>query len=204
MQTFKNIIFDLGGIFMELDYMLTEKAFVDLGVTNFSDLYTQHHANPVFEKLETGEIEPAEFYDVIRNVSGLDLTDDQIKNAWNAMLLTFHPEKLEWLENIKSKYNIYLFSNTNQVHYDCFQEIFYKVTGHNNFDNYFIKAYYSHTLGLRKPYPGAFVEIMKRENLKPEETLFIDDTPKNVEGAKQAGLHTILLQSPETVFDLHL
>lgn len=204
MKIIRNIIFDLGGIFMEIDYMLTEEAFIRLGVTNFHELYTQHHANPLFENLETGKISPHQFYNEIRSVTGLPLTDTQVRDAWNAMLITFEPAKFDWLQAIKEKYRIYLFSNTNQIHYDCFQQIFRQVTGHNNFDDYFIKAYYSHEVGLRKPYPAAFEEVMKREGLVAAETLFIDDTPKNIEGAKAAGLQTILLQSPKTVFDLNL
>jgi glucose-1-phosphatase len=204
MQNFQNIIFDLGGIFMELDYHRTEQAFINLGIANFSDLYTQHHANPVFEKLETGKISPEEFYDEIRKASGLPITDEQIRDAWNAMLVTFEPAKLEWLTNIALKYKIYLFSNTNIIHYECFQSIFRQVTGRQNFDEYFIKAYYSHDLGLRKPYPESFQEILNREAISAAETLFIDDTPSNIEGANQAGLQTILLQPPASVIDLQL
>jgi glucose-1-phosphatase len=204
MEKIKNIIFDLGGIFMEIDYYRTEQAFVNLGVTNFSELYTQHHANPMFENLETGKISPAEFYDQVREVSQLPLTDKQIRDAWNAMLITFEPAKLDWLKEIRERYRVYLFSNTNIIHYECFQHIFAQVTGSNNFDDYFIKAYYSHDLGLRKPYPEAFEAILEREHLDASETLFIDDTPKNIEGAKQAGLHTILLQPPASVLDLQL
>jgi glucose-1-phosphatase len=122
----------------------------------------------------------------------------------NAMLLSFPAERLLWLEEISKKYKIYLFSNTNCIHYNAFQNIFRENTGKQNLDGYFIKAYYSHQLGLRKPGEEAFVEILKRENLGAEETLFIDDTPVNIEGAKRAGMQGILLQSPKTVFDLDL
>lgn len=200
----RNIIFDLGGIFIDIDYPKTEKAFVQLGVTNFNDLYNQHHANPLFEKLETGILSPREFYDEFRQATKLPLTDEQIENAWNAMLGTFAPKKLKWLESISKTYKVYLFSNTNIIHYDCFQRIFRENTGYNNFDEFFIKAYYSHDLGLRKPYPESFLKLLELESLNATETLFIDDTPKNIEGAKQAGLHCILLQPPKTVLDLEL
>ena len=120
------------------------------------------------------------------------------------MLGGFAPQKLQWLEKIKTKYNIYLFSNTNKIHYEAFQHIYFQQTGKQNFDHYFIKAFYSHTLGLRKPYPEAFKAVMKQENLVAAETLFIDDTAKNIEGARKTGLQTILLQHPQTVLDLPL
>ncbi|MDB5193926.1 MAG: family phosphatase [Segetibacter sp.] len=204
MENIKNIIFDLGGIFIDIDYFKTEKAFVELGITNFSEKFTQHHADPLFEDLEKGMITPEQFYNALRNTTNPKLTKDEIRDAWNAMLGGFAPKKLEWLEGIKTKYKIYLFSNTNKIHYDAFQEIYKQQTGGGNFDDYFIKAYYSHSLGLRKPYPEAFQALLKKENLKAAETLFIDDTAKNIEGAKKVGLQTILLQAPKTVLDLAL
>jgi putative hydrolase of the HAD superfamily len=204
MSKINNIIFDLGGIFIEINYAKTEAAFVNLGVTNFNDLYTQHHASPIFELLETGKLEPAEFFQRFRDISKIHLSDEEIKDAWNAMLGNFYLETLPWLKEIRSKYNIFLYSNTNKIHYDAIMEIFHGQTQQRNFDDYFMKAYYSHDIGLRKPYKEGFQKILEEQNLKAEETLFIDDTIKNVEGAEKAGLQTIHLVSPKTVLDLNL
>ena len=204
MEKIRNIIFDLGGIFIEINFSKTEKAFADLGVANWSQFYTQSTASDLFEKLETGEISPEEFYKGFREESGVALTDGQIKDAWNAMLGTFPPERLKWLKEISKRYKVYLFSNTNLIHYIAFQKIFKESTGNQNFDDFFIKAHYSHELGLRKPYAESFTKVLEIENLQASETLFIDDTAKNIDGAKQAGLHTILLLPPKTVFDLEL
>jgi FMN phosphatase YigB (HAD superfamily) len=204
MEKIKNIIFDLGGIFIEIHFSKTEKAFSDLGVANWSQFYTQSTASNLFENLETGKISPEQFYEGFRKESGVALTDGQIRDSWNAMLGTFPVERLEWLEKIGKQYNIYLYSNTNLIHYIAFQKIFREGTGKKNFDNYFIKAHYSHELGLRKPYPESFKKLLETESLQAVETLFIDDTAKNIEGAKQAGLQTILLLPPKTVFDLKL
>jgi len=204
MKNIKNIIFDLGGVFMDIDFALTEQAFVDLGITNFKELFTQHHASPLFEDLETGKISPEEFYDLFRAEVKTDLTNEQIKYAWNALLINFPAERLHWLEQIKSRYNIYLFSNTNQIHYDAFIEIFKNETGKEDLNQYFIKAYYSQILGLRKPYKESYLKIIEEQNLIAAETLFIDDTPKNIVGAKEAGLQAILLSPPLTVLDLDL
>ncbi|HEX8355876.1 MAG TPA: HAD family phosphatase [Segetibacter sp.] len=204
MRKIKNIIFDLGGIFIEIDFKKTHNAFVSLGIANFSDFYTQHTASTLFEDLETGKINAQEFYGRFRRETGSLLTDAQIKDAWNALLGTFPLDRLEWLETISKQYNIYLFSNTNSIHYDAFQQIYTNCTGKTNFDDYFIKAYYSHTAGLRKPYPKSFKKVLENENQNPAETLFIDDTPGNIDGAKAAGLQSILLLPPKTVFDIDL
>jgi len=204
MQNISNIIFDLGGIFISIDYAKTEQAFIDLGVTNFNALYNQHHASNLFELLETGKITPPQFYDGFREISQLPLTNDEIKNAWNAMLGDFHLQSLEGLLKLKPRYKIFLYSNTNIIHWDAFNKIFHEQTGLNNFDDYFIKAYYSHDLGFRKPYPEGFLSILTEQKLLAHETLFIDDTIKNVEGAAKAGLQTIHLVPPKTILDLQL
>jgi glucose-1-phosphatase len=204
MKKLKNIIFDLGGLFMDIDFNNTAKAFVSLGVANYNEFYTQHTASTLFEDLETGKVSAAEFYERFRSETGVQLSDDQIRDAWNAMLGKFPVERLSWLEEIGFKYKVYLYSNTNIIHYDAFQKIYQECTGKNNFDDYFIKAYYSHDLGLRKPYPASFIKLLTMENLDAEETLFIDDSYKNIEGANQAGLQTILLLPPKTVLDLDL
>lgn len=204
MKGIKNIIFDLGGVFMNLNFHITEKAFIDLGITQFPSLFTQHHANDLFEQLETGRITPEIFYETFRQSTKSHLTDEQIKTAWNALLLDFPPERLAWLDKIRQRYKVYLFSNTNSIHYEAFLKIFEKNTGQPNLNKYFIRAYYSHELGLRKPYTASFLKILAEENLNPAETLFIDDTAKNIEGAKKAGLQTIHLAPPMTVLDLDL
>ena len=88
MQEIKNIIFDLGGIFLNIDFSKTEKAFGDLGV-QFNDFYTQHHASELFELLETGKISPEEFHNSFVEETGLRLSYEELKNAWTALLLGF-------------------------------------------------------------------------------------------------------------------
>lgn len=204
MQQYKNIIFDLGGIFLNLDFKKTEKAFIDIGIRNFHELYSQHHATDLFELLETGKITGKEFCEQLRMASGANATDEDIFKAWGAMLLHFPQERLEWLDAIKHKYSIYLFSNTNLPHYHTFSQMYYKQSGGKDFNSFFIKAYYSHEMGLRKPYPESFIYILNEQKLDASETLFIDDTLKNIEGAKLAGLHTLHIVSPATVMEYGL
>ena len=204
MQKIKNIIFDLGGIFLDIDFSKTEKAFEQLGLANFKNFFSQHTASPLFENLETGKINPLAFYDAFRKESETNFSNHEIETAWNALLGTFPPERIEWLKGIKKRYNVYLFSNTNIIHYKAFQQIYTKSFDNSSFDENFIKAYYSHDFGYRKPYPASFFHLLKLENLTAGETLFIDDTAGNIEGAKQAGLQTILLMAPRTLLDFDL
>ena len=134
----------------------------------------------------------------------MSVTDDEIKNAWNALLDRFPKERIDWLKQIKTKYKIFLFSNTNKIHYDAFMKGYTEDFGKNDFNEQFVKAYYSQELGLRKPFLESFNYILKEQGLDPAETLFIDDTLKNIEAAKKAGLQTFHLVSPMTVLDLDL
>lgn len=194
MTGIKNILFDLGGVFLDINYQLTEQAFIDLGIADFGQRFNQQFSNTLFEDLETGKIDPETFYEAFRKETGTDLSNKAIENAWNALLLDFPPERLEWLEMVGKKYPVYLFSNTNIIHYQCFMKMFENKFEGKSFNDYFLKAYYSHEIGLRKPYPYSYTKIMELEQLNPSETLFIDDTLKNIEGAKSAGLQTLWLQ----------
>lgn len=204
MTGIKNILFDLGGVFLDINYQLTEKAFIDLGITDFDQRFNQQFSNTLFEDLETGKLTPEIFYKRFRNETGTMLTNQAIETAWNALLLDFPVERLEWLEEIRRKYPVYLYSNTNIIHYQCFMKMFEQKFEGKNLNEYFRTAYYSHELGLRKPYSASYTKIMELENLNPAETLFIDDTLKNITGAKEAGLQTIWLQPGMTLQELGL
>ncbi|MEI6586380.1 MAG: HAD family phosphatase [Sediminibacterium sp.] len=204
MQGVKNIIFDLGGVLFNIDFKKTEAAFVAIGVENFSEMFGQHHSNDLFIQLETGAISPNEFYDAFRTNTQLALTNDQIKTAWNALLIDFRLPSLEWLKSIKNKYRIFLFSNTNQIHYESFLETYFNQTGKTDFNDFFEKAYYSQEMGLRKPSLEPFIQILENHGLVAAETVFIDDTLKNIEAAQQVGIQTIHLQWPQTLPELDL
>ena len=201
--TFKNIIFDLGGIFLTINYQKTADAFKELGVKNFDELYAQHHASTLFENLETGKIFAADFYEQFRILSNTALLDNEIETAWNAMLGGFPIERIDWLKEIKQRYNVYLYSNTNAIHYQAFMNIYEQTIGEGNFNSHFVKAYYSHEYGFRKPYASSYNQLLQRENLIASETIFIDDTLVNIEGAAEIGLQTLHLVAPNTLLDLH-
>lgn len=191
----KNIIFDLGGVLLDIDFNKTREAFIRSGVGNFDDYFQQSHSNPLFADLEKGLITPAEFYDLFRSGTGLAITDAEIIANWNALLGSYRPSSLSMLITLKEKYRLFLFSNTNLIHYEAFVSIFEAQFAEQKFHAYFEKAYYSHEMNYRKPDPASFLFITTENNLLPEETLFIDDTFKNIEGAKAAGLQTLWLEN---------
>lgn len=199
----KNIIFDFGGVFIDVDYKRTEKAFIDAGIANFNELYSQQSASPLFEDLETGRLQSDNFYNELREFSGVPLTNDHITRCWNSILGNYWPKAIEKAKELKENYRLFLFSNTNAIHYDCFVEIYKKQFGKDDFNALFEKAYYSHTSGIRKPYVEAYEWVLKDAGISAGETLFIDDTLANIEGAQRAGLQTIHLKPPMKLWELN-
>lgn len=204
MKQVKNIIFDLGGVLLTIDYQKTEDAFIALGMQSFPQWYKQDYCSVLFEQLETGQISATDFYTGLRNLSGLKISDKEIANAWNAMLGSFLVKNLDWLNEIGKRYKIFLFSNTNIIHYEAFMQIYSNTGATKPFNDYFIKAYYSQQIGLRKPTIASYQYILNEQGLLAEETLMIDDTLKNIEGAKAAGLQTHHLIRPESLRELDL
>jgi FMN phosphatase YigB (HAD superfamily) len=199
----KNIIVDLGGVLLDIDFSRTHQAFAQLGIPNFAELYNQYSADPFFANFEKGKVNTADFFNKVREICHCPLTDDAIRNAWNALLIGFPPERTAWLLAIREKYNVFLFSNTNIIHYQWFTKNFYEMAG-KDFNNCFTKAYYSHEMGLRKPDQASFQLLIDEQNLNISETLFIDDTLANVEAAKEMGFQVLHLVKPKTVVMLGL
>ncbi len=195
----KNIIFDLGGVLLDINYQNSIDAFKNVGIQNFEDMFSQFKADALFEKLETGEIPEIEFYEAIKQRTPQEITNSQIDNAWNALILNFRTESLAQLEKLAGRYKLYLLSNTNNIHLKYFKALFTRETGKPSFDTYFSKAWYSSEVGLRKPGTEIFEFVLQQENLKAAETLFIDDTLMNIETAKKLGFKTHHLLPTERI-----
>lgn len=204
MSKIKNLLFDLGGVLLNINYNKTADAFKKLGVHQFDELYSQSGANHLFEALETGQISEIDFYTAIQKYCHPSVTQQQIEMAWNAILLNFRAESLDCLATLKEKYNVYLLSNTNSIHFTAFHKIFREETGKENLDDYFIKAYYSHKIHRRKPYPLTYQFVLDDAAIKANETLFIDDSLNNIEGAKDAGLQVYHLLANHKIEDIKL
>jgi glucose-1-phosphatase len=199
---FPNIIFDLGGVLLNIDYHLTIKAFEKLGFKDFSDTYTQLAQSELFDKFERGEITPEEFRHGIRPSLQAGVTDAEIDGAWNVMLLDLPTERLTLLQALGASKRIFLLSNTNAIHVSAFEQQVQAQHGINGLAGLFEAAYYSCDVGMRKPEKRIFQMVTEENGLIPSETLFIDDSPQHVEGARNAGLHAYHLTGGETVLNI--
>ena len=204
MQKTEAIVFDLGGVILNIDYHLTRKAFEKLGVRNFDEMYSQSGADMLFRELETGKISEENFYNEMNKCTGLQLSSVEINGAWNAMLLNFREDSLQFLDLLKKKYKLFLLSNTNHIHIKEFNKIYTGKKREKPFIDFFDKAYFSCEIGLRKPDAACYEWVLKEERLIPEKTIFVDDSIQNVEAAKLAGMQAVLLQPGKYIEDLDL
>ena len=195
----KNLIFDMGGVLLNLDMPKTEQAFYDLGITRFPDLFAILHDHEIFLKLETGLIEPEEFVEALRMQARPGVQPQQIVEAWNALLQDFRSMSLDFLEKARLHYNIYLLSNTNAIHEVYFKEQYSRVRSNKEMDDLFMKAYYSHKIRLRKPEKEIYEYVLRDGGLLAEETIFIDDNASNIETARSLGIGVVHLTSGKTV-----
>ncbi len=199
MKNIRNIIFDLGGVLLDIDTGKTNEAFEKLGVPDFKNNYSLYKASPLFNNLEKGKVSEPEFYEGIRQLSKLPLHDNDIRDAWNALILDFRMESLQQLDMLKSRYSLYLLSNTNGIHHRTFHQSFKEQNGGKNFDDYFKKAYYSHQVGMRKPDREIYDLVLSDAGIVAGETIFIDDLLKNIEAANALGIRTHQLLPEERI-----
>jgi putative hydrolase of the HAD superfamily len=199
---FRNIIFDLGGVLFNLDYQKTIYGFLELGAKNFREIFSQQKQVDLFSDYEKGKIITAEFNDGIRALAQLSLTDIQIRDAWNAMLLGFPEKNFTLLGKVKKRYRLFLLSNTNELHFEAVMRHLNEKYGAGIFQQFFEAEWYSHRVGMRKPDPEIFRALLTKHSLHAAETIFIDDSPQHVEGARMAGLNAEWLAEGEDIRNL--
>ena len=197
----KNIIFDLGGVIYAIDYYRTIIAFKNIGINNFDQLFAKAGQQNLFDDLEIGAISPIEFCAEINLLVPYFLTEKQITQAWNAMLLEFMPDALACLDKISSDYRLFLLSNTNIIHINAIKNQIGTVQ-FNAFCKRFENVYFSHEIGLRKPNTEVFEYILNERGLINHETLFIDDSIQHIQGAKYLGIKVHHLKDNQTISQL--
>ena len=203
MYKLKHIIFDLGAVLYDIDFKKTAKAFTNIGFGDFDSMYTQYHVDEIFEKLEIGKISNAAFCEELMQKNVNVVSKLQIIDAWNAILVGWRKESVDYLQTLATKYDLYLLSNTNAIHQEAFLKSFTEETGKKDFNSFFVKAYYSHEINLRKPNNDVFEFVAADAKIKPEETLFIDDSYPNIDTAKKLGFKTHLLLAHQRIENLN-
>jgi len=189
----KAIIFDLGGVIVNIDYDHTVRTFQEYGFDQFRDHFSFHAQMDLFDRYEMGLIPDDMFREGIRQKFNKTVTDEEFDHAWNIMIKDLPPHRIEVVKKVKTRYPTFLLSNTNAIHIRFFNRYLQETFGLQDLSDLFTKLYYSYEIHLRKPDVGIYDFVLRDHNLKPDEVIFIDDNPNNVRGARDAGIPTVHL-----------
>lgn len=195
----KNIIFDLGGVVVDIDLEAFYTAFKSLGYESAEDFFNMENQSKLCHLFETGKLTAdvflKEFSKLIKNAYNTDM----LKNTWNAMIKGITHETIECLKILKSKVKIYALSNTNVLHYQFINN--HLISNHNieTLHDLFDDIYMSYEGGFRKPDEQCFIQALKKFDISPSSSLFIDDLKTNLDAAEKLGIKTLLKSRNETL-----
>ncbi len=197
MTMIKNIIFDMGGVLLDLDRQRCIDSFAAIGYPQAGQMLNNYAQTGIFGDLERGRITVAGFYDHIRRETGRSsLTDAEIAGALNSFIVGMPEYKLRMLSDLRKRFTIYMLSNTNAVMMPHIRESYF--TRHGlTFDDYFDRAFLSYEMDEIKPAERIFLDMVAQGGMAPSESLFIDDGPSNIETAARLGFRTYLAKEHE-------
>ncbi|MFC0878165.1 HAD family hydrolase [Saccharicrinis sp. FJH2] len=193
----KNILFDLGGVILDLDKQKCFDSFRSLGVDLNGQGLGFYGQTGLLGELELGRVEESMFYDRFRKEYKTNADDDSIKHAWNSFLVGIPEERLEFLKMLKQKYNLYLLSNTSKIHYNYWHPMFRYDDDKVGTQHFFKGVFCSYMSQVAKPDKRAFENVISEAGIKPEETLFFDDSEANIKAASEMGFKTIFIPEGE-------
>ena len=197
MSTIKNIIFDLCGPIITIDVGLIDKQLQHLGVKD-EQPYRKLYDLGLTKRFESNQITTAQFCNELRSILATDISDKQICNAWNTLIVSFPRKHVDFLNSIKGKYRLFLLSNCDEVNAQYFAKELKRYGCYDAFE----RVYFSHELGMRKPDPAIFKYIIDNHQLNPSETLFVDDCLKHIDSAKTLGIQTCFMPAENDISEM--
>lgn len=203
MANYKNIIFDLGNVIINIDFQLTYEAFAKLGDTDILSVLKKFEEQKVFIRFEKGEMSAEEMRNLVRKeFNKPSLTDKDIDDAWNALLLDIPEERIDLLLALRGKYKLYLLSNTNITHIKEVNKILFKTSGFSKLNDLFDEVFYSYEMGLIKPDKEIYEAVLQKRKLKAADCIFLDDNLHNVQGAESVGIRSVQVTKDYSVIDI--
>lgn len=198
----KHLIFDLGGVIIDLDTNATFSAFEELTGKPRTQWANGVHEGDLFLDYEKGLMTDQQFREGLRELCEQPVADEVLDNAWNAMLGAIPGYRIEKAAALRGKYQTFVLSNTNGIHELAFNKILQAETGQPTLDHFFDRVYFSHVMKQRKPETEIYQTVLEENGLRPEEVLFLDDKPENLRGAEKLKIQTFLVHSPDSWLEL--
>lgn len=197
----RNILFDLGGVILDINVQATLKRFYELGFPPELMNYPHNMTTDLFFRFETGKIGIPEFREEMRRISGIRVGDVELDEAWNAMLIGIPAGRTRLIEKLATRYRLYMLSNTSPLHAPVFERMYEEVSGIPMKDA-FTGIYYSFRIGSHKPDREAWEYVLKDAGIAAEETLFLDDNIHNIKASQELGFQAIHIHERTTLLDL--
>lgn len=198
----KNLLFDLGGVIMDIRRENAVRALEDLGMADAGSFLGEYAQKGPFLMLENGSMLPAEFRDTIRRYIPHQVSDGEIDRAFCRFLIGIPEHRLDSLTALrKSGYRVYMLSNTNPIMWDSVIADEFRKQGHD-MDYYFDGEVTSFAARSCKPDRRIFDTAVSRFGIRPEETLFLDDSQANIDAAKTLGFNAALVAPGSEFIDI--
>jgi putative hydrolase of the HAD superfamily len=185
----KNVVFDLGGVIIDLDTQRAFRRFEEIGIGNARELLDPYEQKGIFLELENGTIDAESFRRKLSDYVGRELTGEDITYAWMGFMADVPQYKLDYLAELRKKYKVYILSNTNPVVMSWLKSGVFSPAG-KPLAVYCDKVYTSFEIGLTKPDPRIFEFMLADAGITPAETLFVDDGERNIKTALSLGMYT--------------
>ena len=187
------LLFDLGRVVLDLDFDRTLRTWAQHAACEPAQLASRFLRDELYRCHEKGEISDEAFFAGLRSSLGIELSDEQLIEGWNAIFIGEMPGINQLLARAARRLPLYAFSNTNAAHVAYFSSRFAEVLRH------FRKIYLSSTIGLRKPDAEAYDHVVQAIGVPADRIVFFDDLAENIASARQRGLKAVLVTSPEDV-----
>ncbi len=200
-QTIRNIVFDLGGVVLDIDISRTVRAFARLTSLGEDEILEKFTTSRLFARFETGALDVSAFRDLVRELAGVPMADAVIDMAWNVLLLDIPSERIGLIKRLKEKYRIFLLSNTSSIHIEEVNIILKRNHHVDGLGDLFDQVFLSYEMGVMKPDAEIYRAMLRAADLVAEETLFLDDNEDNIRGAAELGIQTIYVNKPLTILD---
>lgn len=192
----KEIIFDFGGVLIEIDTQRAIGRFKELGLTNAEEYLNSYKQSGTFFSLENGDITADTFVDDLSQLCNRKISHEEAEWAWMGFVIKVQTEFLESIQQLRPQYRLSILSNTNPFLQGWARSSRFTPAG-KSLDDYFDSLYLSYKMNCSKPNDDIYMKMLAIGNMKPDEVLFIDDGAKNIEAAQRAGINVLKVENGE-------
>ena len=193
MQNIQTLIFDLGGVIINLK---TEQEWLEEDLLpNFQPERLQLlQQQQYFQLFETGNVSVPDFTQQLKEIAvNKNITEEEVVHHWNGILKDIPKHRVDVLKQLSKKYKLILLSNTNHIHMDFIRNYMVAEFGEDILQENFHTCYYSQEIGLRKPHKEIYEFVLQQQGITASESLFLDDKPENLSEPEKLGIHTFLV-----------